>query len=166
MKQPVIGIKGTKPRPSKVAGNGSISRVEARQLDIEYRRQRNQQLRQRNERELMLLRKARGELFSRQAVEGGLSFVLLALRSKILHIHMTWAYRLANSDLPKVCSTLQELEISLLNELSSLEHADPDEFLAQVAGEEAEPSPSDLHDGGGAKMLKRETRRQKAVGKK
>jgi hypothetical protein len=160
MKQPIAGIAGTKPRPPKVAGNGNFSRAEARELDLEYRRQRNEQLRLKNEHTQALLLEAHGKLISRHAVERGLGFVFIALRSKILMIHQTWSFRLANSDLPKVQATLAELEISLLNELASLKDADPDEFLAKGTEEETEPSPSDLH-GGGEKMPKRERRRKK-----
>jgi len=134
MKQPIAGIRGIKPRSAKPEGNGKLSKAEAHALDRQYRIERNETLRLKNERERMLLEKAQGELLSRKDVERGLAFVLVAIRSKVLAIHRTWAHRLAGLDPPKVRETLWELELSLLSELRNLEHVtDPDRLEEEAA---------------------------------
>jgi hypothetical protein len=165
MKQPIAGLSGIKPRPPKPEGNGKLSRAKAHRLDAEYRRHRNRTLELKNTRETMLLQRARGELLSRQAVEAGLSFVLVGLRSKILQIHQSWSHRLVNLDLVKVRATLSELELSLLAQLRALDPDHPEHVAGpERLAEEVESSSDDeTRDNEKAAMRRRETPRRKAT---
>ena len=69
MKQPLVGIAGTKPRMSEPKPDGKPSKEESHALDRDYRIQRNETLRLKNFKEQMLLAKARGELVEKRLVE-------------------------------------------------------------------------------------------------
>jgi hypothetical protein len=56
MTQAIAGISGSKPRLAKPSGgSGKIDRRESHALDVEYRKQRNQQLQLKNAREQLAL---------------------------------------------------------------------------------------------------------------
>jgi hypothetical protein len=84
VKQPIAGIKGLKPRPAKISGNGELSKQESRELDREYRVQRNKQLAMKNEREKMAFQKARGELIEKRLAVWQLGSLLTAFRERLL----------------------------------------------------------------------------------
>jgi hypothetical protein len=94
MKQPIVGIQGSKPRLTP-SGNGGLSE-EARALDDEYRRQRNETLRLKNGREQMLLGKQRGQLIEKRAVMMQAAYLLSAFRQRVMAEPSSLARRLVD----------------------------------------------------------------------
>jgi hypothetical protein len=94
MKQPIAGLQGIKPRLEKP--NGKLSREEAHRLDREYRIHRNQALQLRNHREAMLLAKSRNQLIEKKLVLLQCSYLLTALRSRVLAEPSNLARRLVD----------------------------------------------------------------------
>jgi hypothetical protein len=62
----------------------------------------------------------RGERIPLRQVDADLSFIIVALRQKILIIHCSWPRRLVGQDMPTMIETLQDLELTLLSELQNI----------------------------------------------
>jgi hypothetical protein len=137
VKQPIDGIVGSKPRVGNIDGNGKIDRAEARQLDLEYRRRRNETLRLKNRREELMLRKLSDEWVELAVIHQQHRVLLNALRCRIETIHRSWLARLeaCGGDRQKLIIALQDLEHELLLALSRI----PEDLQTPNGHSAAEP---------------------------
>ena len=105
--------------------------------------QRNETLRLKNFREQMLLAKARGELIERRLVEFQASYLLLAMRARMLAVPQAYAGRLVNlTDPHEVAQILRQAMIECLDELKDLPARVTDaSWIERVAEEEAGGEP-------------------------
>src|SRR4029450_12664853 len=87
-RHPVDGVAGSKPRAN---GPGEKT-AKVRALSEELCRPRNDAKRTRNFREAMALARARGQLISKRLATLQASFLLGAMRQKMLHAPVKWPY--------------------------------------------------------------------------
>jgi hypothetical protein len=120
MKQPINGIAGSKPRIGQHDGtNGKIDRAEARALDLEYRKQRNETLRLKNKREELQLRRLDNRWIELDVVHQQVEVLLAAMKARILGIRTGWVQRILGiDDKNKLMLVLSELADELLLVLS------------------------------------------------
>ena len=143
MKQAIAGIAGVKPRVPRPDGDGKLSKEESRRLDREYRERRNETLKLKNSREIMLQAKARGELIEKRLVQTQAAFLLVAMRRAALALPQALCDRLAGTADPlEVKAILDEAVRALLTEVADLPNridaAEWEKFLAeQTAGGES-----------------------------
>jgi hypothetical protein len=138
MKQPIAGIAGLKPRAPKPEGYGKPSRGELHALDREYRIRRNEALELKNRRELILLAKARGELILRDLVEKQATYLLIAMRQRMLDVPRAYAGRLVGLNAHEASQVLRAAMIECLEELRDLPAKVTDaSWLERVAEEQA-----------------------------
>ena len=131
--RPTGGIKGSKPIPG---GRRRLAKMEAPPVDTEelkressiYLKERNRAMRLKRMREEMLLAEARGELIQKKLVELQLTYLLVAMRQKLLAIPAKLYSRFGPERFPR--ETAQECERfihEVLDELAKLpECAEPD----------------------------------------
>ena len=105
----VRGIKGSKPR---VSGNGDRSAA-----DEQYLLSRNRQISAKAQLAELELRARLREWIPVRQVEADLSYILVALRQRVLNIHRAWPRKLMGKDLHSTTEELRLLEVSLLDEL-------------------------------------------------
>lgn len=79
-------MEGSKPRLPGTKGNGNPSKAEVQKLSREYLRIRNRQLAARAFTAEMLAAKARNELIEKRLVVAQASYLLTAMRQKILNL--------------------------------------------------------------------------------
>jgi hypothetical protein len=121
MKQPIAGIAGLKPRAAAPKPDGKLSKQEAHMLDAEYRRARNETLKLKNSREVMLQAKACGELIERKLVQTQAAFLLVAMRRAALALPQALCDRLAGiADPLEAKAVLDGAVRGLLNEVADL----------------------------------------------
>jgi hypothetical protein len=108
-----------------------------RALSEEYLRLRNDQQRVKNLREAMALAKARGELISKRLATLQASFLLGAMRQKMLHAPVKWARRFVGlSDAHAASQLLREMMLSVMTDLRALPLAVGDPEWAKSLNEE------------------------------
>src|SRR5215207_4070838 len=117
----VRGVKGAKPRGS---GNGDRSKADERYLAA-----RNRQITAKARLAELELRAKLREWIPVRQVETDLSFLLVALRQRILGIHRVWPRQLVGQDLAAMTATLEVLERSLLDELRNIGNVGQPGFL-------------------------------------
>jgi hypothetical protein len=121
VKQPIAGIKGSKPGSGPPKPDGKLSREESHALDAEYRRQRNETLKLKNSKEVMLQARARGELIEKRLVQTQAAFLLVAMRQRALALPQALCGRLAaTADPLEVKSALDQAMRELLGEMQEL----------------------------------------------
>ena len=132
-RHPVDGIAGTKPRAS-----GPTERTaKVRALSEEYLRLRNDAQRTKNFREVMAFAEARGELVSKRLATVQATFILGAMREKMLHAPAKWARRFVGlSDVHAANQLLREIMLSVMTDLRGLPLAVSDPEWAQALDEE------------------------------
>jgi hypothetical protein len=121
MKQPIDGLKGIKPRPPKVEGNGEIEKEESRELDKEYRVHRNEILRIKKESEQAKLKRLNGDLLDRRQAEFLFNNALATLRTEILRLPTL------------ICADLRELNYNKVFEIRRRIETTLDTFLSELA---------------------------------
>ena len=108
-----------------------------RALSEEYLRLRNDAQRAKNFREAMALAKARGELISKRLATMQATFLLGAMREKMLHAPRSWARRFVGlSDVHAASQLLREMMLSVMTDLRGLPLAVSDPEWAQALDEE------------------------------
>ena len=125
--EPTSGVKGSKPRLK-------TAKEEIPKLSREYLVHRNEQMRTKNLRAQMELARERGELISKRLAGQQATYLLVAMRQKILNLLQTYSRRLVGlKDVREVQKVLDGAAISILNEIRDLPSAvtDPD-WLARV----------------------------------
>lgn len=108
----VRGVRGVKPR-----GSSDGARSEA---DERYLAARNRQITAKARLAELELRAKLREWIPVRQVEADLSFLLGAIRQKVLAIHRVWPRRLVGQDEATMAATLCLLEESLLAELKDI----------------------------------------------
>ena len=137
MKQAIAGIAGVKPRVSAPKPDSHLAKAESRELDSEYRIARNETLRLKNHREVMLLAKARGELILRDLVEKQAAYLLISMRQRMLAVPQAYAGRLVGlTDTHEAVQILRQAMIECLNELKDLPARITDASWLERVGEE------------------------------
>jgi len=132
-RHPVDGVVGSKPR----VGGSSERTAKVRTLSEEYLRLRNDQQRLKNLREAMAFAKARGELISKRLATLQATFLLGAMREKMLHAPVKWARRFVGlSDVHAASQLLREMMLSVMTDLRGLPLAVSDAEWAQALDEE------------------------------
>ena len=117
----VRGAGGAGTKKAKPPRLSSKPGPEITRLSEEYLRVRNEQMKAKNQTARMLLAKARGEVIEKTLVERQASFLLVALRQKILAVPDTLSRKLVNiPDPAQVRRILREAMLNLLNELQDL----------------------------------------------
>jgi hypothetical protein len=118
---PTKGVIGSRPRSERKNDLPNRQSEEVQKLSKRYLRIRNEQMSLKAQQAAMLLAKARDELVLKSLVERQASFLLVALRQKILSMPLTYSQRLLNiGDVKVMNRMLREMAISLLNELMDL----------------------------------------------
>jgi hypothetical protein len=157
MKQPISGLKGIKPRLSKPAGNGKLSRQEAQALDREYRIHRNQSLALRNHREQMLLGKSRGELIEKKLAIMQAGYLLSSFRQHVMAEPSRLAQRLVHGGFVEEGRRVEVQEMirndlwGMLEELANLPEqiGDPDRVQKIDPDLRSQVEDDDSEDAGG-----------------
>lgn len=111
---PTLGVKNAKPRLSSKPG----SRIGA--LSEEYLEIRNQQLRAKAFLAEMAAAVRRGELIEKRLVTTQASYLLTAMRQKILNLPQTYSRRLVGLNDREIAQVLEGAAHSILNEIKDL----------------------------------------------
>lgn len=119
----VRGVRGVKPR-----GSSDGARSEA---DERYLAARNRQITAKARLAELELRAKLREWIPVRQVEADLSFLLGAIRQKVLAIHRVWPRRLVGQDEATMAATLCLLEESLLAELKDIGRCGRADFLEE-----------------------------------
>lgn len=111
---PTLGVKNAKPRLSSKPG----PRIGA--LSEEYLEIRNQQLRAKAFLAEMAAAVRRGELIEKRLVTTQASYLLTAMRQKILNLPQTYSRRLVGLNDREIAQVLEGAAHSILNEIKDL----------------------------------------------
>ena len=115
-RDPTTGVIGAKPKTRLLTAKQQIPL-----LSEQYLKLRNRQMKNKAQQAELLLAKARGELIQKELVVKQASFLLIAMRQKILNLPHTYASRLSGcKDIGEVRKILQGAAISILNEIREL----------------------------------------------
>ena len=137
---PLQGVKGAKPRLRRPKIPRRPETAQTVRLNEEYLTKRNKILDLKYKREALALAVDRDQLIEKRSVERQLSYLVIAMRQKLLAIPGKLYSRLGNERFAREAAQLTETCIlEVLNELAKLpECAEPD-WEEQLEEEEAGP---------------------------
>ena len=126
---PTLGVKNAKPRLSSKPG----PRIGA--LSEEYLEIRNQQLRAKAFLAEMAAAVRRGELIEKRLVTTQASYLLTAMRQKILNLPQTYSRRLVGLNDREIAQVLEGAAHSILNEIKDLPNTVTNPHWLEALGE-------------------------------